>query len=74
MVVEDSAAVVVVVAAAAVVAADGTSASKAVVEFVVGTDIVADFVIAAVVGEQPAALLEFVSGNQQTYFACWNFG
>ena len=81
LIVEDSAAVVVVVAAAAVAAAAaavvvvGASASKVDVAFVAGRYTAVNFVIAAVVvGEQPVAFLEFVSGNQETYFACWHFG
>ena len=54
---------------AAAAAAAAAFASKAVAETVaVGTDTV-DSAIAAVVGEQPAAFLAFVSGNQQTHFA-----
>ena len=71
LVAEDSA----VVAAAAAVVVVGASASKVDVAFVAGRYTAANFVIAAVVvGEQPVAFLEFVSGNQETYFACWNFG
>ena len=51
--------------AAAAAAAAAAFASKAVA---VGTDTV-DSAIAAVAGEQPAAFLAFVSGNQQTHFA-----